>query len=434
MSKLDSGAEIAKLAGLKLVKPEGSPEPEAPTPPQEPLAPYERQAGNWLMAYMEYTKESESPDNYHTWAALSALASAARRNVFLDQGIYVLFPNLYVALVGPAGRTAKSTSIYLCGRVLRQANNLKFGPDACTKEDLIRQMAESKFNNQCTLTLHSSEFSSILDPSGIMMIQFLTDIYDCNYVDKKKGWLYSTKHQGKDVILNPCLNILVGTTASYLAESIPSNVTGHGFASRIIFVNEETERQVNPRPGPLDDALAQCLVNDLNHIGSIYGQFKWADHEAESTYDTYYRGLYVNPPTDERIQGFHWRKKTHVLKVAMLLSLAESDSLLITSREINTAVKLLHSLEQTLSRTFSAVGKYEHAMDMEKIGTLVVESGGLPKAEIWGSQYHIGGDDALEKIIKTLHTMKVISVVMKEGQEWLVPGSRKPPWASVRRN
>jgi hypothetical protein len=432
MSKLDTGQELAKLTGLKLVKPQKEAQEEEASQ-VGPLKPYERQAGNWLMAYMEYTKESESPDNYHTWAALSCLASAARRNVWVDQGLYVLFPNLYVALVGPAGRTAKSTSIYLSGRVLRQANNIKFGPDSCTREDLIRQLAESKLNNHCCLTIHSSEFSSILDPSGIMMIQFLTDIYDCNYVDKKKGWQYSTKHQGKDIIVNPCLNILVGTTASYLAESIPSNVTGHGFTSRIIFVHEEVERQINPRPDPLDDDLTQRLINDLNHIASIHGQFQWADETAQKAYDDYYHSLYRDPPTDERIQGFHWRKKTHVLKVAMLLSLAESDSLLITEREIKTAVQLLHSLEQTLSRTFSAVGKYIHALDTERIGTMVVQSGGMPKADLWGSQYHIGANDDLEKIIKTLTTMKVISVRLKDGQEWLLPGEKKLPWLINRR-
>src|SRR2546427_12238432 len=83
-----------------------------PVPPQpEKMAEGQREAGNWVAAYMEYTKESESPDAYHVWTALSSLASVARRNIWLDQGIYLLYPNLYVALVGPPGRTGKSTAI-----------------------------------------------------------------------------------------------------------------------------------------------------------------------------------------------------------------------------------------------------------------------------------------------------------------------------------
>src|SRR5438309_523994 len=85
---------------------------QAGVPPQPgPMAEGEREAGNWLAAYLEYTKESESPDAYHVWTALSSIASVARRNVWLDQGIYLLYPNLYVALVGPPGRTGKSTAI-----------------------------------------------------------------------------------------------------------------------------------------------------------------------------------------------------------------------------------------------------------------------------------------------------------------------------------
>ena len=58
-----------------------------------------RKAGNWLSAYQEYTKESESPDSYHLFCGLSAISSVVRRNAYVDQGIYLLYPNLYLVFV-----------------------------------------------------------------------------------------------------------------------------------------------------------------------------------------------------------------------------------------------------------------------------------------------------------------------------------------------
>jgi len=134
--------------------------------------------GNWLSAYGEYTTESESPDAYHLWTGLSILASATRRNLWLNQGIYLLFPNLYVILVGPPG-VAKSTTIRMGRNILLGADDVVFGPDSITREELIRVMAKSgEKDKQSAITIHSSELSSLIEPSGVKMIQFLTDIFD----------------------------------------------------------------------------------------------------------------------------------------------------------------------------------------------------------------------------------------------------------------
>lgn len=387
-----------------------------------------RKVGNWLSGYLEYTSELESPDNYHVWAALSAIASVVRRNLYLDQGAYVLFPNLYIGLVGPPGRTAKSTAMWMARQLLFQVPNIKLGPDSCSREQLIRAMAEAKFNNQCAVTVHSSEFSSLIDVSGIPMIQFLTDIFDGNY-SPPGGWKYETKTQGKDQLVNPVLNLFFGTTPSYLADNMPANVIGHGFTSRTIIVAEETERLVNPRPKGADPALMQALIDDLRHISMLYGQFQWTPAGME-TYDAFYRGLYLpeNMPTDHRLEGYHWRKKIHVLKVAMLLSLAESDSLVLDARDVTAAVQVLHNLEARMARAFSAVGKYDHAADLERIGTQIIAAGRLPISEVFARNYHSGGHDEIRKILFTLQSMRVIRCETVKGEEIAFATGNHLPW------
>lgn len=402
-----------------------------------------RESGNWVAAYLEYTKESESPDAYHVWTALSCLSSVVRRNIWLDQGIYYLYGNLYVALVGPPGRTGKSTAIRLGRRLITQIPGVVMGPDACSREQLIRAMATSKLNNQCCMTIHSTEFSSILDTSGILMIQFLTDIYDCDY-SNPKGWRYETKHQGKDELVNPYLSMLVGTTPSYIADSMPDNVHGHGFTSRTVFVYGDKERQINPRPREANRDLILALVKDLQRIASLHGEFKWDcpcnDPKREEqkctcdwdtgvkAYDEFYHKLFENPPEDYRMSGYWWRKKIHVLKVAMLLSLAERDELVLTAPIIRAAAQFLDQIEPLMSRTFSAVGKYDKASDLERIGSLVVTADFMSIEEIFRRNYHVGNEQEIRSIISSLCSMGLAKMVQREGKEYLQVLRKDVPW------
>lgn len=453
MAENESVGETEALTRLRSALAAGSPSLASQTETVgQPLRPYERKVGNWINAYLEYTKESESPDNYHIWVALWCLSSAIRRNVWKDQGLYVLFPNLYVALVGPPARTAKSTAIYLGTSLLHQLPAIKFGPNACSREQLIRSMAESKLDNKCCMAVASTEFSSLVDTSGILMIQFLTDIYDGNYVPKDKAWSYETKGAGKDYLVNPLLNLLYGTTPSYLAESMPNNVTGHGYTSRTIHIVEDYERLVNPSPSAMDSSLAERLVEDLRHISNVRGQFEYSgelveDPDAEGdkrgkpipdgelAYNQYYRNLYKEVPEDERITPFHWRKKVHVLKVAMVLSLAESDSLKIGRREIETAAGFLSALDENLPRAFSAVGKYAHAGDVEVVGELIKKHGTVGIDTVFQKNYFRGGYEELRRIIATLQAMGLARAERdpKSGKEVLVYQAIKSPWGERKK-
>lgn len=358
------------------------------------------------------------------------MCAVTKRNVWLDQNLYLLYPNLYVALIGPPGRTAKSTAMYLSKQLLGQVPTIKMGPDSCTREQLIKAMEDSKLNNQCAMTIYSTEFSSLIGPSGILMIQFLLDIYDCNYTDPKQGWQYQTKHQGANKLVNPYLSGLFCTTPTYLAESIPDNIVGHGFTSRMIFVHEEKERLINPRPKGMDIDLATALVSDLRHISYISGQFQWADDEATSAYDSFYQELYNSVPEDHRLEGYHWRKKIHVLKVAMLASLADSDDLLLRKRDIDTAVQFLHDLEHNMARVFSAVGKYDYATDAERVGNFIRARGsdGISQSDVYKRFYHIGGEE-LQKILYLLERMRVVKMENQVGKGIYYFPAGDLPWA-----
>jgi len=384
---------------------------------KQPQKKTERVLGNWLKAYQEYTDESESPESFHLWTGLSIIASATRRNLWLDQGVYILYPNLFVILVGPPGKVAKSTSIRLGRTILYGVEGITFGPDSVTREELIHHMAKAgKDRRQSAVTLHSTELSSLIDPSGVKMIQFLTEIYDGDL-----KFDHATKHSGKDKVHHPVLNLLAGTTASWIATGFPTEVVGHGFTSRTIFIFEEEPRKENPFPGRPDKKLIRALVNDLDHLSRVTGPFQWGEGTKE-VYAKLYHDIYTSLPSDYRTEGFHWRKRTHLLKVAMLLSIAENDELVIMPRDIETAWQLLMAIEPKMTSAFSAVGKYDLASDLERILAQIIDQGGMSPKEIYRRNYAVGDVDQLGKIIQMLQSMgKIKRVKDKEGQSIYVP-------------
>lgn len=378
---------------------------KAPIPEEskKPKKKTERTLDNWLMKYGEYTIESESPEQFHLWTGLSILASCLRRNVWLNQGTHILYPNMYVILVGPPGRVRKSTSIRLGRHLLIDIEGIHFGADSCTREDLIKSLAKiSSMAKQAAMTIHSTELSSLIEPSGIKMIQFLTDIFDGDV-----KWQYSTKHQGKDLIKSPVLNILAATTPTWIAEGLPVEVVGHGFTSRVLFVYGADRRYLKPFPGQLDGELAKNLRADLDHISRIEGIFQWGKG-AKDVYAKIYEEIDSSAPKDYRLEGFHNRKDIYTLKVAMLLSIARSDDLIMQPGDIKTAYAALSDIEESMHKTFSAVGKYDHAADTERMLAAIDDEGEMDSEEIYRRFGAAGDVDQIGKMLQMLLSQGVI--------------------------
>lgn len=374
----------------------------------------ERLLPNWLNAYRAYTDESEAPDSFHFWVGMSILASVVRRNVRLDMGIFPVFPNLYTVLVSPQGKIGKSTNIRLGRELLSRVDGVVMGPDSCTREELIQAFTGAERTHESAITIHSSEMSSFIDPSGITMIQFLTDIYDTPNV-----WRYDTKGAGKFTITLPVLNILCGTTPEWIADGLPEAAVRGGFAGRTIFVYEDQVRKSNPFPSAPNAALIEELVEDLRHIADVSGEFEITP-DARRLYVKKYEEWQNHTPLDHRMEGYHNRKRIHVLKVAMLLSLSQSDNLTIRTRDLQAAIDILESTEIKMSRTFAAMGKWEHSAIMERIINWMLENGGKTTLqEVIRAHYR---EASREDLMSVLHSGLGTGWLTREhlgGDEWV---------------
>ena len=75
---------------------------------------------SWLDVYLKYVDNTESPTSYHVWTALSCIAGALQRKCYIKWGLETVYPNMYVVLVGSAGRTRKSLAINIGQDVFKE--------------------------------------------------------------------------------------------------------------------------------------------------------------------------------------------------------------------------------------------------------------------------------------------------------------------------
>lgn len=373
---------------------------------------------------MAYTAESESPDEYHIWTALSTISGAIRRKAFFNMGYFLLYPNLYVVLVGPAGRCKKSTAMRIGRRLLAQAGpGINFTTDSVTRERLIVDLTQSlSADGHSSMTAYSTEFASLLTSSGMDMVVFLTDIYD-----SPEEWTHKTKVGGTNKIKAPYLNLIGATTPDWIARSLPLDTVGIGLTSRILFVYQDTPRIRRPFPELSKEQvdLEAILSRDLQRIALISGQFTLSSAGKdfyESWYITKHQG--ERPLTDPRLAGYFERKPMHILKVAMLVSASRKDDTVLEKDDIEGAMELLDHLEPSMLKTFAAVGKNPLTQDMQQALETILSKPGIAFGDLLDMFKHSLRKDEMEEVLNTLSTIGDIKVEQKAGGPEYFPTSR----------
>ena len=115
---------------------------------------------------MLLTANTEPPDIFHRWCAVSCLAACLQRKCVLPWGRLRFYPNLYVILIAPPGRTRKSTAMDPVMQFLEQPSlNIHMAAESVTREQLIRELLNSqeftqnvdgKMVGHCSMTICNS--------------------------------------------------------------------------------------------------------------------------------------------------------------------------------------------------------------------------------------------------------------------------------------
>ena len=370
---------------------------------------------SFLDAYFEFSRDYFCPDLFHKWIGFSVLAAALERKVSLKQGMIHHVPNIYVMLVShPA--VGKSTAIErgcdLLEEMKTQHNaNFRIIPNQVTEPALLDLMKIVEYypiaEGRIQLP-HSSGFFYASEASASALqntcgdfVATMTAFYDCPKFFRKK--LKNEQHMVE--IQNACMNLLAGSTFDYLKNLVNEQSVMGGFASRLLYIISKDrivrETKWNARENE-DTVTKKKLIEDLAHINKLSGPFtvnrgfmeafeKW-----QPDFDRYLISL--NSPRMESIMS---RKGTNLIKIAMLVSVSESDALDLTEYHFDRTAKIID--EATADNAFILSqaminDKNSQAGMTQAIMQVLVKAGGVSSsARIKSIIFSHGGSVAMFK-------------------------------------
>lgn len=275
----------------------------------------------------------------------------------MNRGLFTLYPNLYVGLVGPTGigkSTAAEIGVDHFGPTVKQVGS-EVMRGKITSWYLYEWFGKmSQAGKPAVALVFSSELKTLLgDLNKAELVAMLTDIYGC-----PKDQDYRTKTHGVIKVQNAYVTLLVCSTPEWLTLGISSDDVSGGFTGRFIYVCCDKTNRTFPFPedfygaSEIEEAKGE-LIEDLGRIGALEGPIIMTD-EAKARYVVWYKDR-MQEMSDERLLGYFSRKRDHLLKVAMLMSVSEGDSLVVTEDHIKVAQLVLSGTEDTMMMAFKGV-------------------------------------------------------------------------------
>ena len=323
----------------------------------------ERRLGSWIDSFLEYTEILPSPPLMRKWAAISFVAAAMERKIWVRSMGSDLYPNLYTFLVGPPG-VGKGVAINAGERIIREVPDLQIGPTDMTAASLIDALQEAvrrhilpggpiPFSEFNSLTILSRELGVLVPSWETTLMNNLTDIYD--------GFTIEQKRRGKDIkikIKNPQINILGACTPSYLQSVMPPGAWDQGFISRSILVYSGDKIVPDPFAEETLSAFSVRMQTDLLHdlkcIAAEFGRLSFTT-PAATAIKAWITGGCRPVPDHVKLQSYNARRISHLLKLCMVASLSHRGDKIITIEDYSEALNWLIEAERYMPEIFKAM-------------------------------------------------------------------------------
>jgi len=435
--------------------------------------------------WLSYTDNLVSPDSYLEWSWLYTVAASLQRRVWIGQYPQQLFPNMYVILVGSPG-IGKGLCLKEVSALLKHwkysdkmenpeylafmnsngkaeaADTLKgieqsrkdneqqswakkatiippalipVAADATTYEALVHSMANcydiimtrrwdeegKKFiarpDGHASLAFVLQELSSLMRKRTEDVVNFLLGLYDC-----PPDYGYMTKTQGEDRIRKGCINMLAGTTPSFMSSTFDDRLTDEGFNSRTFYVyaarNRKNQVRIANRSAS-QISFRQDLLNHIRRLTSLHGEIAVDDtvwSKLQTWWDAYENDKTKRANHSLKLTAYYARKNIHVLKLAIAKHFSESVDMIITWEEIEWAINFLDKEEKMMHLGLSLEGRTDESKMSRKVLEFLA-SGEKSYVDILMETHYIGGKDLLNKALDFLKDTNQINSRIERNEE-----------------
>lgn len=321
---------------------------------------------SWVSAFIEVTEATGSPDILRRWAAIACISGVLERKVWLKTSRGELYPNMYTVLTGPPG-VGKSVPLKMVEKLWRSiggqsGDKLHVAPNSLTKAALIDTLNDSPrrivrpADNPPYVEFHSllvmaGELGVLLPAYDNEFMNTLTDLYDGGYYAERRR-TNSLKYE----IEKPTLNILGGTTPSYLQNLMPEGAWSQGFASRTLFIYAGQQVVTDFFDEPEDSTQTfELLEKDLSVIASRFGEMK-IEESAKATFVAWHKAGGPPIPDHPKLEHYLTRRSVHLLKLMMVAAHArQGNSMRIEMADYQLALNWLLEAEAAIPDIFRSM-------------------------------------------------------------------------------
>ncbi len=345
----------------------------------------------FIRDYVDYTQDTEPPEVYRKWVAISLLAACAEMRLWVKYGDYRVPLHQYIMLTGPSG-ARKTTAIDDALQLLEdfptdnQRDRLHISSDSITRESLMIELSEASKSfvppgsdekiRYCALYAIAREFFAFFRSGDKDFWRWLVAIYD-GKPEAAGPWTYKTKLSGQCTIERPCLNFLGATTPEGLAESIPKSAIGSGFTARITFVFASRRQKARPFPqlASANTSLKLKLKGHLNAVFQRVGEITWAPR-AQELYSEWYADNTVPEDIHPTLKAWYERLANFVIRLSGISVLAEGKpKLIIDEQDVQWAVETLEAVAEDMPRAFVALGTSRIAVAQHELFEFIRSAG-----------------------------------------------------------
>lgn len=371
--------------------------------------------------WKSYTSGLSSPDSFLDWSWLYIVGAALQRRVWMGPENQPCYANKYVILVGAPG-IGKGLSIREVTDFLKhwkledvmkvvsdpkiaenkdfkqqvemsnqsqldkaqekefqggQKRGEMFKPllfpvcaDAITYEALVQAVGECyryinyidnngklKPYGHSSLCFSLQELSSLLRKRTNDTVNYLLGLYDCP-VDYE----YSTLTRGKDRVRRGCLNIIAGTTPSFMQGTFDEKLMDEGFTSRTFYVFANKNRKNQFWIPPLTDSqktFKSELLDHVRQLSTLYGPCVIDDTTADFLqhwWDEQEKNKHTRANKSLKMVPYYSRKNIHVMKIAMAMHFGESLDMNIPLERFKEAIAFLEKEERNMHLALTLEG------------------------------------------------------------------------------
>ena len=406
-----------------------------------------------------YTKNVQSPQPFVDAAFYFMIGAALQRRVwFGDLDFHAVFPNQYIAFIGPAsaGKSlitspmkellelhadVKAPEDDLAAELLGEdaETNRKgarqpliyIAPNSTTFEQFTQETSRVAYlhryidsENRRKAYHHSSlvfildELTSIFKKNAEQLSDFLLEAYNGG-----KKYVRKLKHSDTDFCTNMCISLLGNTTLGKFQSLQNQDILSDGFMARTIIVYGIEKRFHLYSIPPLSDeqkAAKVRLQTYIRELTKLYGPVSLNDEAKE--YIHHHFELHPNlvhtnkhPMLDE----YYGRKNLHHQKILFAVHFARTTDMVITREDAEAATEHLARLEKDMHIPFVGMGRNESAKITEDIWRFIKTSNRTTKKSIFIRFYQsLKTPDELNRVIDDLMTMERITRVRENNIEY----------------